>query len=133
MSTKDCGAQDNNGYLSNVIRTDLSKELMEEDDTEAARLETGLTEVRIQIEGKEIKTLVDTGSEVSVISEHILEGLQETNKNIPSLPVAGVTIVGITGVRSKRVTKQVHLSMVINRVGYDNTFLVVRGLNLEET
>ena len=40
-------------------------------------------------------------------------------------------IVGITGVRSKRVTKQVHLNMVINGVGYDNTFLVVRGLNLE--
>ena len=59
---------------------------MEEDDLETARPETGLTEVRIQIEGKEIKTLVDTGSEISVISEHILEGLQETNKNIPILP-----------------------------------------------
>ena len=60
-----------------------------------------------------------------------LEGLQETNKNIPSLPVAGVTIIGITGVKIKRVTKQVHLNMVINGVGYENTFLVVRGLNLE--
>ena len=42
-----------------------------------------------------------------------------------------MTIVGITGVRSKRVTKQVQLNMVIDGVGYDNTFLVVQGLNLE--
>ena len=47
------------------------------------------------------------------------------------MPVAGVTIVGITGVRSKRVTKQVQLNMIINRGEYENTFLVVRGLNLE--
>ena len=97
MSTNDCGAQDNNEYTNNVICTDMSKELMEEEDLETARPETGLTEVRIQIEGKEVKTLVDTGSEISVISEHILESLQEINKNIPILPVAGVTIVGITG------------------------------------
>ena len=92
---------------------------MEEDDVEAIRWENGLTEVKINIEGKEIKTLIDTGSEVSVISEHTLDELKELNKNIPSLPVAGVTIVGITGVRSKRVTKQVHLNMIINGVGYD--------------
>ena len=78
-----------------------------------------------------MKTLLDTGSEVSVISEHILDELKEVNKNIPSLPVAGVTIVGITGVRSKQVTKQVQLNMVINGGEYENTFLVVRGLNLE--
>ena len=67
----------------------------------------------------------------SVISENVLEELRELNKNIPSLPVAGVTIVGVTGVRSKRVTKYVNLNMKINGVEYDNTFLVVRGLNLE--
>ena len=70
---------------------------MEEFDVEAIRRESGLTEVKINIESKEIKTLVDTGSEVSVVSEHILDELKELNKNIPSLPVAGVTIVGITG------------------------------------
>ena len=131
LSTDDCRVQGNDGYRSNIIGTDLSKELMEEDNAEAVRPETGLTDVRINIECKEITTLVDTGSEVSVISEHMLDELKETNKNIPSLPVAGVTIVGITGVRSKRVTKQVQLNMIINGGEYENTFLVVRWLNLE--
>ena len=69
--------------------------------------------------------------QVSVIAEHILNKLRENNKHIPSLPVAGVTTVGITGVRSKRVTTQVQLSLVVNGESYENTFLVVRGLNLE--
>ena len=65
---------------------------MEEDNLEVGEPETGLTEVMVTIEGKEIKTLVDTGSEISVISENVLEELRELNKNILSLPVAGVTI-----------------------------------------
>ena len=78
-----------------------------------------------------IRDRVDTGSEVSIISEHILDELRENNKNIPSLSVAGVSIVGITGVRSKRVTKQEQLNMMINGGTYENSFLVVCGLNLE--
>ena len=126
-----CVVQDNESYQSNIIRTDLSKEFLEEDNANVAKPDTGLTEVMITIEGKEVKTLVDTGSEVSVISEHMLDELKEVNKNIPALPVAGITTVGITGVRSKCVTKQVQLNMIINGGEYENTFLVVRGLNLE--
>ena len=62
--------QGNNSYQSNIIRTDLSKESMEEDDSKAVRPETGLTEVRINIEGKEVTTLVDTGSEVCYFRTH---------------------------------------------------------------
>ena len=41
----------------------------------------------------------------------------------PSLPVAGVTVVGVTGVRSKRITRQVQLNILINEVEFENTFL----------
>ena len=34
------------------------------------------------------------------------------------------------GVRSKRVTKQIHLNFLINGIDFDNTFLVVKGLSL---
>ena len=57
---------------------------------------TGLTEVTIRIEGKNYKTLIDTGSEISVISENVMSELKEINKNIPSLPVAGVTVVAVS-------------------------------------
>ena len=70
-------------------------------------------------------------SEISVISENVMVELQEVNKHIPSLPVAGVTVVGVTGVRSKRVTKQVQLNIYISETEFENTFLVVKGLNLD--
>ena len=49
----------------------------------------------------------------------------------PLLPVAGVTVVEVTGVRSKRVTKQVQLNVYIKGIEFENTFLVVKGLNLD--
>ena len=88
--------RDEGSYRNHLIRTDISKELLEEDNPEVNEPETGLTAMIIAIEGKEFKTLIDTGSEISVISESGLEELKELNKNILALPVAGVT-----GVRSK--------------------------------
>ena len=54
MSPEDSGVQLNDNYQNNIIITDLSKELMEEEDVEAVRRENGLTEVKINIEGKAV-------------------------------------------------------------------------------
>ena len=107
------------------------QELLEEEDTKVVDRKTGLTEVIVTIEGKSYKTLIDTGSEISIISENVMGELKEINKNIPSLPVAGVTVVGVTGVRSKRITRQVQLNILINGIEFENTFLVVKGLSLD--
>ena len=95
LSIDDCGVHGDR-YRNHTIHTDMATELMEEEETGTMRLEAWLMEVKLEIEGKPVTTLIDTGSEVSVIAEHVLNKLRETNKNIPSLPVAGVTIVGIT-------------------------------------
>ena len=39
--------------------------------------------------------------------------------------------MGVTGVRSKRVTRQVQLNIYINETEFENTFLVVKGLSLD--
>ena len=39
--------------------------------------------------------------------------------------------MGVTGVCSKRITKQIHLSFLINNAEFENTFLVVKGLSLD--
>ena len=51
--------------------------------------------------------------------------LRETKKNIPILLVAGVTVVSVMGVRSKRITKQIHLSFLINNTAVSYTHLDV--------
>ena len=80
MSTGNSGVQEECHYQSQLIKTDISKELLEEDDAEVVEPEAALTEVMVNIEGKEFKTLIDTGSEVSVISENGLEKLKEVLK-----------------------------------------------------
>ena len=110
---------------SNVIQADIIKDLLEEGNHTLAEVRAGLTEIQVNTGGKHFRTLVDTGSEISVIAENILGELREVNKNIPDLPI------GVTGVRSKRVTKQIHLSFLINDTDFENTFLVVKGLSLD--
>ena len=131
LSEENLGVQEEHNYCSNIIIRDMAEELLEEDTAQMTETKTGLTEVLITIEGKDYKTLIDMGSEISVVSENVLGELQRVNKNIPLLPVAGVTVVGVTGVRSKRVTKQVQLNVYINGIEFENTFLVVKGLNLD--
>ena len=64
-------------YLSNIIKVDMAKELLEEEDNKVMEHKTGLTEVTVNIEGKSYKTLIDTGSEISVISENVMGELKE--------------------------------------------------------
>ena len=116
MSTENRRVQITDEYHSNVIQMDMTKELLEEDDTKVIENKTGLMEVIVTIEGKNFKTLIDTGSEISVVSENVVGELKEINKNIPSLPVADVTVVGVVGVRSKRVTKQVQLNIFLSLI-----------------
>ena len=97
---------------SNVIKTDIIADLLEEENNTIMEVRAGLTEIQVTIESKHFRTLIDTGSEISIIAENILGELREVKKNIPVLPVAGVTVIGVTEVRSKCVTKQIHLSLI---------------------
>ena len=49
-------------YRNNVTQMDMTKELLEGDDAGMMETKTGLTEVIVNIEGKNFKTLIDTGS-----------------------------------------------------------------------
>lgn len=51
-----------------VKKTNLSAKLSEEVETIEVK-ETGLTEIIVKFGSKEVKVLIDMGSEVSVISE----------------------------------------------------------------
>ena len=77
---------------SNVIRTDIVADLLVE-ESNAIEVRVGLTEIQVNVANKKYRTLVDTGSEISFIAENILGELREIKKNIPILPVAGVTVV----------------------------------------
>lgn len=49
----------------------------------------------------------------------------------PTLPVAGVTVIGVTGVRSKRINRQVLLQFEMGEQLFEHAFLVIKVLNLD--
>ena len=57
LSKEDSGVQEEYNYQSNIIIKDMSKELLEEDDAEMMETTAGLTEVIVNIEGKNFKNI----------------------------------------------------------------------------
>lgn len=77
-----------------IIQPDLKEELLEEQQQQTGDTdEVGLSEVNINIQGEVIQTLVDMGSEISVISDTVLDRIKENTRT--TLPVMWVTIVGV--------------------------------------
>jgi predicted aspartyl protease len=71
--------------------------------------------------------LIDTGAELSCMSREMYESLNK-QKSLPTLPVCGVTIVGATGSKSRKVGIQAFVKMIINEMEIEFPFLVVEGL-----
>lgn len=61
-----------------------SKELLEEREatTDQSDETTGCPYVNVKLKGHKTKLLVDTGAEITIISEHVLRGREQTKRNI---------------------------------------------------
>ena len=59
MSIDNCGVHGNK-YRNHTIHMDMATELMEEEEAGTMRPEAWLTEVKLEIEGKLVTTLIDT-------------------------------------------------------------------------
>ncbi|KAG8333479.1 hypothetical protein J6590_000627 [Homalodisca vitripennis] len=69
-----------------------------------------LPEIDIGIGGVKYKCLVDSGSQACIMSDEFYKKIKnQVGYNIPELPVSNLSIVGVTGVRSKRINVQIRL------------------------
>lgn len=71
-----------------------------------------------------MKALIDSGSEVSIISQEMFEKLNVIHKT-PTLPVSGVNIIGITGVRTQPIRTETQLPLQFGNTTVTTVFLVV--------
>lgn len=98
------------------------------------RVENELTKVKEmpivsgKLEGVETQILIDSGSQVSCISREFFDLLQQSNNQIPLLPVSSTTIVGAIGRKGQKVTEQVYLHVRLGIIEFDYVFLVVPSL-----
>jgi RNase H-fold protein (predicted Holliday junction resolvase) len=78
-----------------------------------------------------LKAIIDSGSEVNLISERAFEELTKTNSNIPILPVENVVLVTAFGKRSSKIKQQVLLEFTIEEDKFEGIFMISPQLNNE--
>lgn len=82
-------------------------------------------------EGIEARALIDTGSEVSAISEEFHLKLKKNLINLPELPISKCFVVGVGKKRSSPITRQVLLTLSLNLDHFDATCLIVKNLGYD--
>jgi transposase InsO family protein len=85
-------------------------------------------EIDIHIAQHSTVALLDTGSEVSCISEEVWANLTSTGRKPPTLPVTSIHLRGAIGQRSCQVVIQCYLEIIIEEHAYPVVALVVKNL-----
>lgn len=75
-----------------------------------------------------IKTLIDTGSQITAMSEECYEYLSKHN-NFSQLPVTNLSLFTAIGKHSTRIKKQIIYNMQIGKEIYQSCFLIVPKLS----
>lgn len=87
--------------------------------------------IKCNIFEEQFDALVDTGAEISIISNELFDNIARENK-VPQLPVVGVTIIGATGKKSKPVNRQCFLPIKFNDNKIrDICFLIVYDIKIK--
>nr|CAI5844545.1 unnamed protein product [Callosobruchus analis] len=85
---------------------------------------------RADILGNEIDILVDSGSQVSAISEDFLVKIQSDGRNhLPVLPVTNTSLSFAAGTKSQKIKQQVLLPIKTGYKRFDMIYMVVPKLN----
>lgn len=87
-----------------------------------------LPEIEIQIDNLIISALIDTGSEITCISESLFLQLQRNSRQLLTLPVRTIQIQGAFNRRSQKINKQVLVTAKIQSTAFDFCCLVVPAL-----
>lgn len=119
--------------MLNMYRKDMVRELLEEEvEDKRQTMNCSISEIHGKLENQDQEIIVDTGSEVSAISKNKLIELEyKCNRKLEQLPINNITIVGVTGVRSKKVSKQVMLFLELNEIRVPVNFLVIENISAD--
>ena len=116
---------------SNLCKEFKCGDLLKEELDEALNDTPDVVLIKSNLFNEEYMAIVDTGSQMSIISEHLFNQLMNKNNNeIKSIPVQNLYIMGITGIRNRKVNKQVYLNLCISNVEFQTLFIVVKDIHV---
>lgn len=106
----------------------LVASMFEDEDNACERVATELvkSEVDITIADQKVVCLIDTGSDITCISETFWQSLMHTN--IALLPIKPIQIRGAVGQKSSKITQLVLLPLKIGNTVVETAFLIVPNL-----
>ena len=70
--------------------------------------------INARIQGVKTEALIDTGSEITCISENFYENNKNKFNNCKILPIVGTSVVGATGVKPIKLKHQIYADLNIN-------------------
>ena len=85
--------------------------------------------INVKIQGVKTEALIDTGSEITCISENFFENNKNKFKNCKILPIVGTSVVGATGVKPIKLKHQLYADLDVNNETYSCIFIVIPKLN----
>ena len=109
----------------------MREELLQESNfkkNEGANRTCKCPHINIEIEGIEASMLLDTGSEITCISEEFIEANQEIFKKCAKLPITGKNIRVAIGNKSTKIKWQILCKLKINNNLENVIFIIVPGL-----
>ncbi|KAG8253627.1 hypothetical protein J6590_030902 [Homalodisca vitripennis] len=113
-----------------IPENDIFDELTNEDNYNKIPIKPvaeALPEILGKINKEEYHMIIDSGSQATIMSEKYYNEIKERSVlEILELPVTNLSIIGVTGIRSKKIDKQV---MIENKL-FQINFLVVKAVNL---
>ena len=112
-----------------MIKNDLVNTVFDEDQRTKEYIEGMRPDIYVVCEGLKIMALLDTGSDITCISEALYKEIKGLNNKIPLIPVKGFQIRGAVGQRSAKISNQTILNVELTPgLKLDIPFLIVPGL-----
>ena len=105
------------------------EELLEESEGSGTKKNSKCYVANILIGGVLTSALIDTGAEVTCISEEFVNKNKERFQVCPTLPINGVTLVGPLGGKAIRLNKQIYADLQLPNHIIQVVFLVVPKLS----
>ena len=82
-----------------------------------------------QVYNVDVKFMIDTGANVSLIDINMYEKIQKESKiSLPTLPISNIILIGATGRQNKTIKRQVSLEVISNGETLPMIFLIAHNL-----
>lgn len=125
-----CAARIKESKIENDLFENPYNYLIEEDEIEEEN-QKQCPEVNLEIEGIKIRALIDTGSQITCISQDWYDRNQVLLNYCEKLPVVNFQIIGVTKGRPVKVKEQILAKVKIGKLEDQINLLIVNGLKLD--